>query len=118
MQLQPKAAPPAAYPRENGTTKPLVVGIAGGSGSGKTTLSRAIIQALGADSIAYLCHDCYYRDLSHLSVEERARVNFDSPDALETSLMVEHLAELKAGHAVEIPTYDFAIHTRRKATSR
>lgn len=99
-------------------TRPIVVGIAGGSGSGKTTLSRAVINAVGAENVAYLCHDCYYRDLSHLPVEKRAETNFDHPDALETSLMVQQLAELKAGGTVEIPTYDFSMHTRAQATVR
>lgn len=100
------------------TMKPILVGIAGGSGSGKTTLSRAIVSALGAENVTYICHDFYYRDLSHLPVEERARKNFDHPDALETSLMVEQLAQLKEGGEVELPTYDFTLHTRAPTTVR
>ncbi|CAM9523710.1 unnamed protein product, partial [Sphacelaria rigidula] len=98
--------------------KPILVGIAGGSGSGKTTLSRAIVSALGAENVTYICHDYYYRDLSHLAVEERATQNFDHPDALETILMVEQLAQLKAGGEVDLPSYDFSSHTRAPATVR
>ena len=95
---------------------PVVIGIAGGSGSGKTTVQRRIMEAFGPHRIALLDHDSYYIDLSHLPAEERARFNFDHPDALETDLMVEHLDRLLAGEAVEKPTYDFTTHSRRPAT--
>jgi uridine kinase len=95
---------------------PVVIGIAGGSGSGKTTVQRKIIEAFGRDQIALLDHDSYYVDLSHLPAEERARFNFDHPDALETELMVEHLDRLLAGEPVEKPTYDFTTHSRRAET--
>lgn len=98
--------------------KPIVIGIAGGSGSGKTTLSRAVATALGMDKVTYICHDYYYRDLSHLPLEERAATNFDHPDSLETSLLVEQLAALKEGEAVDVPTYDFTIHSRTERTMR
>eukprot|EP00903_Cladosiphon_okamuranus_P019228 g17682.t1 len=100
-------------------TKPIVVGIAGGSGSGKTTLSRAIVEALGGSQhVTYICHDYYYKDLSHLAVEERAKTNFDHPNALETSLLVQQLAVLKAGGSADVPTYDFTVHSRTKETMR
>jgi uridine kinase len=95
---------------------PVVIGIAGGSGSGKTTVQRKIIEAFGRDQIALLDHDSYYVDLSHLPAEERARFNFDHPDALETELMVAHLDRLLAGEAIEKPTYDFTTHSRRAET--
>jgi uridine kinase len=95
---------------------PVVIGIAGGSGSGKTTVQRKIIEAFGRDQIALLDHDSYYVDLSHLPAEERARFNFDHPDALETELMVQHLDRLLAGEAIEKPTYDFTTHSRRAET--
>ncbi|CAN0016489.1 unnamed protein product [Laminaria digitata] len=98
--------------------KPIVVGIAGGSGSGKTTLSRALVSALGARNVTYICHDYYYRDLSHLPKEERAKTNFDHPDALETTLLVKQLEVLKSGGAVDVPIYDFAVHTRARETMR
>ena len=95
---------------------PVVIGIAGGSGSGKTTVQRRIIETFGPDRIALLDHDSYYLDLAHLPPEERARFNFDHPDALETSLMVAHLDRLLAGEPVEKPTYDFTTHSRRAET--
>ena len=95
---------------------PIVIGIAGGSGSGKTTVQRKIIQAFGHDQIALLDHDSYYVDLSHRPAEERARFNFDHPNALETDLMVAHLDRLLAGEAIEKPTYDFTSHSRRDET--
>ncbi len=95
---------------------PVVLGIAGGSGSGKTTVLNHILREFGADPIAILDHDAYYRDLSHLSPEKRARFNFDHPDALETQLMRKHLDQLIEGEAIEKPVYDFTTHTRRKET--
>jgi len=96
--------------------RPVVIGIAGGSGSGKTTVLRRIVRTFGADPIAILDHDAYYRDLSHLPPEKRAQFNFDHPDALETDLMRKHLDRLLAGTAVEKPVYDFTTHTRRAET--
>ena len=95
---------------------PVVLGIAGGSGSGKTTVLNHIIREFGSDPIAILDHDAYYRDLSHLSPEKRARFNFDHPDALETQLMCEHLDRLIEGEAIEKPVYDFTTHTRQEET--
>jgi len=91
---------------------PVIVGVAGGSGSGKTTLVKLIMDALGADHVSYISHDNYYKDLSHLVVEDRAKVNFDHPDALETDLLVEHLVCLKQMHAIKKPLYDFTRHSR------
>ena len=96
--------------------KPIVVGVAGGTGSGKTTVAQAILERVGRDRIAYIQHDSYYRDLSHLPLEERARVNFDHPDALENELLVQHLRQLCAGRPAEVPIYDFTTHTRRPET--
>jgi uridine kinase len=73
---------------------------------------------VGAEHIAYIPHDAYYRDLSHLPPRERDQVNFDHPDSLETELLVEHLKELRAGRTVEIPEYDFTTHTRTQRTRR
>jgi len=95
----------------------LVVGVCGGSGSGKTTLSRAIMSEFGADRVSYLSHDFYYKDLAHLTMEQRAKHNFDHPDSLETDLMVEHLRQLRAGKTVDVPVYDFSTHSRCKATT-
>ena len=94
----------------------VVIGIAGGSGSGKTTVQRRIMERFGTRRIALLDHDAYYRPLDHLSPDQRARYNFDHPDALETDLMVDHLDALLAGRPVEKPTYDFEAHSRRAET--
>ena len=92
------------------------IGVAGGTGSGKTTVARRILDRVGTENIAYIPHDAYYKDLHHLSREERIKTNFDHPDSLETSLMVEHLKALRQGKAVEIPVYDFKTHTRADET--
>ncbi len=95
---------------------PLVIGIAGGSGSGKTTVARVILERVGEEHIAYLPHDAYYRDNSHLPFEERVKINYDHPNSLETSLLVTHLKALRAGQAIERPVYDFTTHTRTSET--
>lgn len=96
--------------------KPIIIGVAGGSASGKTTVSQSILQRVGPDRIAYIPHDLYYRDLSHLPLEQRATFNFDHPDALDNELLVAHLDALAAGHPVEAPTYDFATYVRLPET--
>lgn len=96
--------------------RPVVLGVAGGSGSGKSTVVREVCRILGAGMAAVLHHDSYYRDLAHLPFEERAGMNFDHPDALQTELMVDHIGLLLEGVPVEIPTYDFSVHTRSSAT--
>lgn len=96
--------------------KTIVIGVAGGTGSGKTTVSHRILEQVGAENVAYVQHDSYYRDRSHLSPEERALINFDHPDALETALFAEHVRSLIAGATVQIPMYDFRTHTRRSRT--
>ncbi|MDP3717072.1 MAG: uridine kinase [Acidobacteriota bacterium] len=94
-----------------------VIGVAGGSGSGKTTVVRRIVDSLGLDEVTLLDHDRYYRDRNDLRLEERAALNYDHPDALETDLMVRHVRELKAGQAVEVPQYDFTRHARLSETN-
>jgi len=95
---------------------PLVIGVAGGSGSGKTTVVRRILEALGDTRVAVLEHDRYYRDRNDLRLEERAALNYDHPDSLETDLMVRHVRELRAGTPVQAPVYDFARHARKDET--
>ena len=92
----------------------VTVGVAGGTGSGKTTLVEALIERIGAKRVTLLPHDAYYRDLSHLPLEERRQVNFDHPDSLETELLVAHLQQLRAGDSIAMPQYDFVTHTRRR----
>ncbi len=94
----------------------VIIGVAGGTGSGKTTVAQEILRLVGEENIAYIPHDAYYKDLSHLSFEERRKVNFDHPDSLDTALLVEHLKQLKQGHSVEVPVYDFTTHTRTRQT--
>ena len=86
---------------------PLVIGIAGGSGSGKTTVAQEILQRVGPDRIAFLQHDSYYKDLSGLPPAQRAEVNFDHPNSLETELLTQHIACLRDGKPVEVPSMTF-----------
>ncbi len=95
---------------------PLVIGVAGGSGSGKTTVVRRIVESLGDDAVTVLEHDRYYRDRNDLRLEERAGLNYDHPDSLETDLLVHHLHELRSGRSVPAPLYDFARHARQPIT--
>lgn len=90
----------------------LVVGIAGGSASGKTAVTRRVVHALGEEETAIVPHDAYYRDLSHLPLEERRRVNVDHPDSLETDLMLQDLRRLLAGEPIGLPLYDYSTHVR------
>lgn len=92
--------------------KPLVIGVAGGSGSGKTTVSRAILAAVGERNVAMLPHDLYYRDYSHLPLTERAKINYDHPDALENDLLVAHIRALSDGQPIDRPRYDYAQYIR------
>jgi uridine kinase len=95
---------------------PLVIGVAGGSGSGKTTLATIILERVGADKIAYLPHDAYYKDLSDLPPNQRTMVNFDHPDSLDTQLLIENIVQLKNYQKVELPIYDFKTHSRTSET--
>jgi uridine kinase len=99
-------------------TPPLVIAIAGGSGSGKTTVVNVILEKVGAHRIAYLPHDAYYRDLTNLPPVQRAEVNFDHPNSLETDLLIQHIQTLKSWRPVALPVYDFAHHSRTDKTIR
>jgi uridine kinase len=90
-----------------------VIGIAGGTGSGKTTIAMKIASALPQDAVTTLEHDWYYRDRPDLAPEQRAQLNFDHPDSLETSLLVEQLRALKRGEDISAPQYDFVTHARK-----
>ena len=94
----------------------LVIGIAGGTGSGKTTLMDNLVKRFG-DDVTVLSHDNYYRRRDEMSMEDRAKVNYDEPAALETDLMVRHLEKLRQGEAVECPVYDFSQHNRSNKTT-
>jgi uridine kinase len=95
---------------------PLVIGIAGGSGSGKTTVVQEILNRVGADRIAYLQHDSYYKDLNGLPPTLRMNVNFDHPHSLETELLIQHVQALRDRQPVEVPIYDFATDSRTNQT--
>ena len=95
----------------------LVIGIAGGTGSGKTTLVKRIVEQFG-NVVSVLSHDNYYRRLDHMPLEERSKVNYDEPKALETELMSLHLEQLRAGQAIDCPVYDFSQHNRSNETQR
>ena len=99
-----------------GHNKPLVIGVAGGTGAGKTTVSRAIMDAVGRDRVAELPEDAYYREFHGASPEERAAINWDHPDSIETDLLLDHIKQLIAGRAIERPIYDFAAHARSPQT--
>ena len=98
--------------------KPVLIGIAGGTGSGKTSVARRIYESLHVESAAFLDYDAYYKELGHLSLEERQRINFDHPDSLDVELFIHHLQRLIAGQPVEKPVYDFTRHTRAERTVR
>ena len=98
--------------------KPLIIGIAGGTGSGKTTVARKIANALPSASVAFLDMDGYYRDFSHLPMEERRRINWDHPETFDLDLFASHLELLARGEPVEKPEYDFTQHVRSSRTER
>ena len=96
----------------------LIIGIAGGTGSGKTTVVNKIIDSFPAGEVAVIPQDSYYKDSSHIPPEERSKINFDEPDAIEWPLLVKHLNDLKAGKAIEMPTYSYLTCTRQPETVR
>lgn len=98
--------------------KGILIGIAGASGSGKTLVASTIYETLSSKEVMIIQEDSYYKDLAHLPVEERARINFDHPDAFDHDLLVEHLNKLLNGEVIEHPVYDYQIHSRKKETRR
>lgn len=94
----------------------LVIGIAGGTGSGKTTVVRKIIDRLPAGEVVVLPQDSYYRDSSHIPLEERFDINFDHPNSIEFDLLVDHVKELKTGNSIEQPVYSYLTCTRAEET--
>jgi len=96
----------------------ILIGIAGGSGSGKTLVAKRIFDELGSDKVIIIQQDSYYKDLSHLTLEERNKQNFDHPDAFDNELLLLHLKKLLSGNHVDQPIYDFTIHSRKKETNR
>jgi uridine kinase len=94
----------------------LVIGIAGGTGSGKTTVAYEILNRVGENIVSYIPHDAYYQDISDLPPNQRAQVNFDHPNSLDTALMTQHIQDLKVGKPVNLPVYDFTTHSRTSET--
>lgn len=91
-----------------------IIAVAGGTGSGKSTLISALVKSIGAEAVAILSHDDYYKDQSHIRISERHLINFDHPDALDTTLLIEHITKLRNGSPVAVPVYDFEHHSRGK----
>lgn len=96
----------------------MIVGICGGTGSGKTTIARKVVGSVGDDRVVYIPQDHYYRDLDHLPIQDRSRVNFDHPDAFDNDLLIEHLDRLRTGKPIDQPIYDFTVHSRKAETRR
>ncbi|MBR4721884.1 MAG: uridine kinase [Muribaculaceae bacterium] len=94
----------------------LVIGIAGGTGSGKTTVVNKIIKSLPQGEVAVIPQDSYYKDSSHIPPEERSKINFDEPDAIEWDLLVDHLRALRRGETLQLPTYSYLTCTRQEET--
>jgi len=96
--------------------KPLIIAISGGSASGKSTVVSEIVEKLQSVDISVICHDDYYKDQSHLTMEERIKTNYDHPSSLDNELFVKHLHLLMEGKSIEKPIYDFVTHNRKKET--
>lgn len=96
--------------------KNIIIGIAGGTGSGKTTLAERIIEELNEPNVLIIKQDAYYKSHSELSFDERKKINFDHPDAFDTSLLIKHLNNLKINVPINLPQYDFTTHLRKKET--
>ncbi len=94
----------------------LVVGIAGGTGSGKTTVVREVVKTLPKDEVAIVPQDSYYRDNSHIPMEERHDINFDHPSSIEFNLLIEHIKKLKEGKSIQQPIYSYLTCTRSEET--
>lgn len=96
--------------------RPLIIGITGGSGSGKSTVAKNIIKEIPKINVAIINQDSYYKPHDDLSMEERAKLNYDHPLSFDNDLLEHHLQELLRGNSVEVPIYDFTIHTRSEGT--
>lgn len=94
----------------------LIIGISGGTGSGKTTLANRIIEELNDPNIVVIKQDAYYKSHEEMTIEQRNKINFDHPDALDTALLIKHIHALKDGHSVRMPVYDFNTHLRKTET--
>lgn len=97
--------------------KPFFIGVAGGSGSGKSTVTDHIVSAIGYDKVSVINQDCYYKNLSHISFEERCLRNMDHPDSFDWELLFDHIESLASGMPIDMPGYDFTTHTRKSTTT-
>lgn len=98
--------------------KTIIIGISGASASGKSLLANTIVNELGSEQVAVISEDSYYKHLPHIPFEERAKMNFDHPDAFDHELLLQHLNELRLGNTVDVPRYDFNLHQRSAQTER
>ncbi len=96
----------------------IIIGISGPSASGKSLLANTIVNEMGSDDVVVISEDSYYKDLTGLTIEERAKVNFDHPDALDHELLRQHLESLQQGKTIEVPIYDHSKHRRKEETRR
>ncbi len=94
----------------------ILIGIAGGSGSGKTLVAKRIFDELGSDKVIIIQQDSYYKELGHLTLEERKKQNFDHPDAFDHQFLISQLKDLLAGRSIDQPVYDYTIHSRKNET--
>lgn len=94
----------------------MIIGICGGTGSGKTTVARRILENVSDEHVVFFQQDSYYRNLEDMPIELRHQINFDHPDALDNDLFINHVKALRAGEAINMPVYDFSIHTRKAET--
>jgi len=96
--------------------KPIIIAIAGGSASGKSTVVKEVVERLKSVDVTVICHDDYYKDQTHLPMEERLKTNYDHPQSLDNKLFVSHLKMLANGESINKPQYDFVNHTRKTET--
>lgn len=94
----------------------ILIGVAGGSGSGKTTVANNLVKAFKVEDAALVEQDAYYKELTNMTIEEKAKVNFDHPDSIEFDLLKKHLEALKNGMSIDRPIYDFTTHSRKEGT--
>ncbi|WP_300360937.1 uridine kinase [Fusobacterium sp.] len=94
----------------------ILIGVAGGSGSGKTTVANNLVKAFKAEDATLVEQDAYYKELTNMTLEEKAKVNFDHPDSIEFELLRKHILALKNGESIDRPIYDFTTHSRKEGS--